>query len=329
MSCQSVSFSQFLKLKDTFDTAVDSGSITTSPRQMWTVDPCYGEGTITTIPLLGGAGLVVMDVRFHEDIEIFAEQAVQENLSLTLCLEGYLKSSCSQGSEVEIKNNETLFARYHETQYNLTSTFRKDVNNHFVSLHLSSDWLAQSNLNLQTDILNDPYWQGVYNSGPASQLMLTTAHEIMAICQRRDVSGHLISAKALELWSHQEMLLHRLAKPETQAEHQGLKARDVAAIHQAAAILEEEMDNPPGLQLLARRVGINDNKLKKGFRQVYGTTAFNYLQQYRLQQARELLLQQKLNVTQVAEVVGFKSTSHFASVFKQKFGISPSHLGSK
>ncbi len=74
---------------------------------------------------------------------------------------------------------------------------------------------------------------------------------------------------------------------------------------------------------LSRRVNLNDFKLKKGFRQVFGTSVFGYLRQVRMEQARMLLEQARMNVTQVALNVGYANPSHFAAAFKGQFGINP------
>ena len=63
----------------------------------------------------------------------------------------------------------------------------------------------------------------------------------------------------------------------------------VCRIHQAKDILIRQIDNPPSLLSLARQVGINDFKLKQGFRQVFGTTVFGYLHSHRMERAAQLL----------------------------------------
>ncbi len=323
VSYLSVPFSQFLSLDNEVEQPIDSSIATSSPHQLWQVANRYGRGTIATVPLVGGAGLVVMNTYLDRGIKVFAEQAAQQNLSLTICLQGSLTSCLSDGTEISIGRHETLFARYQETQCGMASKFEAGEDHCFVSLLLSEEWLRGASDDIPIDTLTNPDWQGILNSGPASQMMLATAHEIVELCRQASLSSHLISAKALELWAHQETLLKRLLQQPT---CQGLKSKDITAIHQAASILQREMLEPPGLHMLARRVGINDNKLKKGFRQVYGTTAYAFLQQYRLQQAREMISRHDCNVTQAAVAVGFKSTSHFAAVFKRKFGIAPSSL---
>ena len=68
-----------------------------------------------------------------------------------------------------------------------------------------------------------------------------------------------------------------------------LKLDDIDRIKLAKTILIANFDNPPSLIELARQVGLNDCTLKRGFREVFGITAFGYLHNYRLEQARELL----------------------------------------
>lgn len=104
-----------------------------------------------------------------------------------------------------------------------------------------------------------------------------------------------------------------------------LKPDDIDRIHQAKEILINQMDQPPSLLDLARQVGLNDCTLKRGFRQVFGKTAFGYLHDYRLEQARQLLQERYLNVSEVARTIGFANRSYFAAAFRKKFGISPKH----
>ncbi|MBD2355418.1 helix-turn-helix transcriptional regulator [Tolypothrix sp. FACHB-123] len=102
-----------------------------------------------------------------------------------------------------------------------------------------------------------------------------------------------------------------------------LKGDDIDRIHYAKEILAQNLDNPPSLIELARQVGLNDYKLKLGFRQVFGTTAFSYLHQQRMEKARQLLLEGQMNVKEVARAVGYTNQSHFATAFRKQFGTNP------
>jgi AraC-like DNA-binding protein len=102
-----------------------------------------------------------------------------------------------------------------------------------------------------------------------------------------------------------------------------LKLDEIDRIHAARKILLERLENPPSLMELARMVGLNDRALKQGFRACFGTTAFNYLHHYRLEQAQQLLATGNLRVEAVSQQVGFSNRSYFAEAFRKKFGVNP------
>ena len=98
---------------------------------------------------------------------------------------------------------------------------------------------------------------------------------------------------------------------------------ETACIHQAAALLREQMLTPPSLASLARQVGTNRLKLNQGFRALYGTTPFGYLRSHRLVQAKRLLMTSDLSIDQVSHAVGYTSRSRFATAFRQRMGLNP------
>ncbi|VEP17253.1 Regulatory protein PchR (fragment) [Hyella patelloides LEGE 07179] len=105
-----------------------------------------------------------------------------------------------------------------------------------------------------------------------------------------------------------------------------LRSDDVDRLQHAKDILLKDLENPPSLLKLAQQVGLNDYKLKRGFKQLFGTTVFGYLHDYRMQQAYQLLEVEELNITEVSLQVGYNSLSSFNRAFKKKFGINPSKL---
>jgi AraC family transcriptional regulator, transcriptional activator of the genes for pyochelin and ferripyochelin receptors len=130
-----------------------------------------------------------------------------------------------------------------------------------------------------------------------------------------------LESKALELMTLQ--FAQFLEDKPCRSQSVSLRSDDIERIHQAKAILIKRMENPPSLLELARQVGVNDHKLKQGFRQVFGTTAFGYLHQHRLEQARQLLEADELSVTQIACKIGFADSSYFAAAFRKRFGLNP------
>ncbi len=158
-------------------------------------------------------------------------------------------------------------------------------------------------------------------SGITTMAMQTTLHQILQCPFQGIIKKVYLESKVWELMAlllEQEQAL-RQGKPAPST----LKPDDVDRIHHARDILLQQLDRPPSLLELARLVGLNECTLKRGFREVFGTTAFGYLHDYRLEQARQLLQERRLNVSEVARAVGFGSCTYLARVFRKKYGISP------
>jgi AraC-like DNA-binding protein len=74
---------------------------------------------------------------------------------------------------------------------------------------------------------------------------------------------------------------------------------------------------------IAGHVGISADYLTDCFRQELGLTPVTYLNRYRLLQARELLENTDLKITQIALAVGFSESAHFTRTFQREVGVSP------
>ena len=105
-----------------------------------------------------------------------------------------------------------------------------------------------------------------------------------------------------------------------------LSARDIERLEHARQILLARMTTPPRLPELARLAGLNEAKLKAGFRAHFGETVYGTLREARLGEAQRLLRQGRFNVTEVATRVGYANPSKFAAAFRARFGMSPSHV---
>lgn len=97
----------------------------------------------------------------------------------------------------------------------------------------------------------------------------------------------------------------------------------LAQVRQAGELLEESLDEPPTIAELAQRVRLSESTLKRGFRQVYGTSPFAHLRSLRMGRARDLLSSGKASVLEAAAYVGYSNPSHFATAFRRAFGVNP------
>jgi AraC-like DNA-binding protein len=97
-------------------------------------------------------------------------------------------------------------------------------------------------------------------------------------------------------------------------------------LNQAKDILLEQIDNPPSLGEISKKIGLNTFKLKKEFKAFFGVPVFKYLQNERLNLAYKLISTQEATVQEAAWHVGYDSLSSFSNAFEKKFGYRPSRI---
>ena len=83
------------------------------------------------------------------------------------------------------------------------------------------------------------------------------------------------------------------------------------------------MAEPPSLQELADEINLSLNKLKEGFKQIYGDSVYSFLFDYKMEVARQLLASGSHNVNEVGLKIGYSTASHFIAAFKKQYGTTP------
>lgn len=88
-------------------------------------------------------------------------------------------------------------------------------------------------------------------------------------------------------------------------------------------LINQRLDDPPNLSEIARTVGLNEYKLKRGFKEMFRTTVFGYLTEQRLLLARQTLLDTTKTAAEVSYELGYATPQHFNNAFKKRFGDTP------
>jgi DNA-binding response OmpR family regulator len=99
--------------------------------------------------------------------------------------------------------------------------------------------------------------------------------------------------------------------------------RDRRIFSQAIAILTRHLTDPPNAVELAHRIGTNQQRLTRIFREQVGMSAYEYLQQLRLERGRSLLHDTDLQVQLIADRVGYRNAGDFTRAFRRHFGVTP------
>lgn len=156
--------------------------------------------------------------------------------------------------------------------------------------------------------------------------ILPKMHTIIDDMHHTSYQGHLkdlyLETKTIELFLLQITQLDQQAC----ATRIRLKNYDIECLHDIKQYIELNFDQPMSIAELSRKAGINQMKLKAGFKQLFSTTVFGYLHSIRMQEARRLLVEENMYINEVAFRIGYKHPHHFTTAFKKQFNITPSQL---
>lgn len=108
-----------------------------------------------------------------------------------------------------------------------------------------------------------------------------------------------------------------------------LTPQDKEAILHAKDIIDHDLTRIYTIRQMSRLIGINVSKLQLHFKQLFGTTIFDYHQNLRLEQARNMLLDTKLPVHSIALNCGYSDNANLTTAFKKKYGYTPESFRKK
>ena len=142
------------------------------------------------------------------------------------------------------------------------------------------------------------------------------ANEMLYLSRHKDESPfHLIG----HLYLFLDYLLRSAA--DEQLEH-GSKLREFY-IHEALTYIEHNFQNEITIEDIAGVCGLNRTYFGKIFKEALGKTPQEFLLNYRMLKAAELLKLTSLSIGDVGLAVGYANQMHFSRAFKNNYGISP------
>ncbi|TYP71066.1 response regulator transcription factor [Paenibacillus methanolicus] len=95
------------------------------------------------------------------------------------------------------------------------------------------------------------------------------------------------------------------------------------AVHEVIRLIEQQFDRDLSLEQLARHVHLSGSYLSHIFKRTTGQSIVKYINQLRMEKARELLDQNNYKIVDVCRMVGFSDISYFGVMFKSHYGLTP------
>lgn len=155
-------------------------------------------------------------------------------------------------------------------------------------------------------------------------IMLRMLHAIIDCPYTGDLRRTYLQSKtAVLLLLAMEQLISRPTEPQASIP---LRKYDLEKLYEAREYLLHNIENPPTLKQIAHKVGLNEFKLKKGYKQVFGTTIFGDFNKVRMDEAKHYLLETDKSIADISLLAGYDDPPNFIRAFKHYFGTAPNRF---
>jgi AraC-like DNA-binding protein len=275
-----------------------------------------------------------------EDIFLFKTQAIAnkglalqansevKGLVLSIILEGEIqyKDNILNKTETFKKNN--LYIKY-INEYDSTTVINENCSSKGIGLILRNDFLEKNFLNhfsyieeLKEKNLKKFSSLSIYRKEISKNIYL--ANELYNSPFHGSLHNIYLQSKCLEIIYNEFNELLSCPKCNTK-EKIKLSNEDMDALYKARDIILLTHDFPD-LSTLARKVAINEFKLKYGFKKLFNTTPGNMIFEHKMIHAKQLLEISEYSIAEIANFVGYKHQQSFTNAFIQFFSVRPKDI---
>ena len=291
-----------------------------------------GQGFIRGTSFTSGVGIIEYNVTFFKNMEIHFVINQTHPLKFIFCSEGRVKHAFEENMETHTidtyqnvivsssgYNGHILYFKANETSHVFSleiirAEFNKRKNFGYKDLDPRLETLFRDEVSRELF-----FYQGNYS---------IQAADIVEAMATKEHTGFLrsiyLEGKAYEMLAKQ--ISQYCDDQEGGGKSNLLRRSDVEKVKKAIEIIHQDLNQNYSVDHLAKEAGTNVNKLQEGFKYMFGLTVNKYVQQVKLEAAKDLLSNSDHNISQIVEQIGLNNRSYFSKIFKEKYGVSPKYF---
>lgn len=278
--------------------------------------------------------LVKEDISSNKDFKLISDSSFDSCMYMTIALEDssvsydYTRnkevSHFRNGIVIEYKNQSRK--SFMMKKNNNTKGIGITIKNNFLEenffTYLKDKKRVQIEKNLKDNITT------LFKSSLASSKTLCLAKEIYNSPFNGVLNNLYLQSKVYEIIHDEFLNIINQDEKNKKESRVILSQDDIEALHKAKALILENKRNFSLLEL-SKKVALNQTKLKYGFKQIFNTTPGTIMLEARMYEAKRLLETSEYNVTEIAQITGYKYVQNFSNAFIKFFGTSPRELMKK
>jgi len=275
--------------------------------------------------------LVKENMQSYIDLDVLTNNTFETCMYMTVALQD-TSLSYDYTTNKEVNHLKNGIVIEYKSQSKKSFIMTKDTQTKGIGLTITKNFLEDnlfSHLKDEKRVqVQDNIQRGVttlFKSSRASTKTLNLAKEIYNSPFNGTLNNLYLQSKVYEIIHHEFLTIINEDDKKQKTNRIILTQDDIEALHKAKALILENKKNF-SLEELSKKVVINQTKLKYGFKQLFNTTPGNIMLEAKMYEAKKLLETSEYNVTEIAQITGYKYIQSFTRAFIKFFGIPPSEI---
>ncbi|KLE09331.1 AraC family transcriptional regulator [Aliarcobacter butzleri L355] len=255
----------------------------------------------------------------NKDFSIQTNSKV-DSLFINIILDGKVQYQSNTDDKIETFKKNDTYIKYIDESDSMTALDKNSFSKG-LAISIKSNFLEKqlsSYSDLFDQIKNSTFIHKVDNIKN-----IKLANELFNSPFTNELHNIYLQSKVLEIIYNQIKEFEKcFCKKECNCEKIKLSNEDIQALYKARDIILLTHDFPD-LSTLARKVAINEFKLKFGFKKLFNTTVGQMILEHKMIHAKQLLETSEFSIAEIANFVGYKYQQSFSNAFFQFFGLRP------
>jgi AraC-like DNA-binding protein len=226
----------------------------------------------------------------------------------------WLSHSLNFFNSYECKNLLGENAHQHDITFGLKKSFYAD---------LITNQLALSEDRLSSMIFHQQQFNTINEHIPADPAILGILKNILNCPFKGEMKSTFIREHVRALLMLQLFHFSPIVTGKKIQQDSSVNRRDADVLHDVKKYIDEHFLDPTSIEMLSKHFGINEFKLKHGFKELFNTSPIRYLQYKRLTYSLQLLRDTDKTIKQIADEIGYAHGANFTVAFTKTFGKSP------
>lgn len=289
----------------------------------YTVNKSIGSGSFFRIKIEEGIEITKFKVKDQLKLKFDNTQVTEDTIEIGFCYEGSVDILTKPNKiRYRIKKNDVFMYNtlneldYFEFEYNECIMVSIIIDFNIIKNSINSIWKDKLILDLKK-VIDGIFKEKVLIIERSNYELSEIAKSMYSIELNTMMDYMEFKVKVMEFLTNIIQDKHRASKNIIPI------VNDCSLMCMARKIISNNLDNPPLVKDLAKKLNISEYKLQKLFKNDMDSTVYEYIRNKRIEKAKYLLRHTDLSVIEISNEIGYENPSKFSEAFKKCVNINP------